>query len=155
MSHPDFPVRTAPPTRHAAHPDIDEALIDTMVETFYQRIRDDAQLGPIFNGKLDGRWPMHLAKMKDFWSSVMLTTGRYKGRPMQVHMAMVKDVSPQDFSRWLVLFRETAQEVCSPDVAAVFIDRAERVAKSFQLGMFFQDKIATSDSFSNGDLVEK
>lgn len=154
MSHPDFPVRPAP-TRHTAHPDIDEALIDKMVETFYEKIRSDKQLGAIFNDQIQDRWPVHLAKMKDFWSSVMLTTGRYKGRPMQVHARMADDVNPADFSRWLVLFRATAHEVCSDEVAAVFIDRAERVAQSFQLGMFFQNKIATSTTFEHGEVVEK
>lgn len=154
MSHPDFPVRPAV-VRHKVHPDIDEALIDTMVETFYEKIRKDKQLGAIFNDQIQDRWPVHLAKMKDFWSSVMLTSGRYKGRPMQVHARMANDVIPADFSRWLVLFRATAHEVCSDEVAEAFITRAERIAESFQLGMFFQDQIATGATFKNGEVVEE
>lgn len=154
MSHPDFPVRTAPPERHKAHPDIDEALIEKVVETFYDKIRDDAQLGPIFNSQIQDRWPVHLAKMKDFWSSVMLTSGRYKGRPMPVHGRMSGFVTPEDFSHWLVLFRATVREVCAPDIAEIFIDRAQRIATSFQLGMFFQDKIATSTTFKDGEVVK-
>jgi len=152
MPHPDFPVRTAPAARHRVHPDIDEALIDTMVETFYEKIRNDAQLGPIFNTRIDGRWPEHLAKMKDFWSSLMLTTGRYKGRPMQAHMRM-SEVKPEDFARWLELFRANAREVCRDDIAAAFIRRAEKVAESFQVCMFHKHKIASDEAFKSGEIT--
>jgi hemoglobin len=75
--------------------------------------------------------------MCDFWSSVMRMTGRYKGNPMIAHMRL-KTVRPEHFERWLTLFRETACELCEPDVAALFVGRAENIAKSLQLGMFFK-----------------
>ena len=152
MSHPDFPVRSAPVTRHRVHPDIDEAMIDKVVETFYVKIRQDAQLGPIFNARIDDRWPEHLAKMKDFWSSLMLTTGRYKGRPMQVHMQM-SEVTPEDLRRWLELFRTNVREVCTQDIADLFISRAEKVATSFQLCMFHKGRIAAGDAFKSGEIT--
>ena len=31
-------------------------------------------------------WPHHLAKLQAFWSSVLLTSGRYKGQPMVAHV---------------------------------------------------------------------
>ena len=150
MSHPDFPVRSTPVVRHKVHPDIDEALIDAMVETFYGKIRNDAQLGQIFNTRIGDRWPQHLAKMKDFWSSLMLTSGRYKGRPMPVHVQM-SEVKPEDFTRWLELFRVTAHEVCEKDIAELFIERAQKVAESFQLCMFYKDKIASGEAFTDGE----
>lgn len=154
MSHPDFPIRTTPVMRHKVHPDIDEAMIDMVVETFYEKIRNDDQIGPIFNHRIGERWAAHLARMKDFWSSLMLTTGRYKGRPMQVHMQM-SEVTPEDFTRWLALFRDNAREVCSSDVADVFILRAEKVAESFQLGMFYKHKIASHEAFKSGETTGK
>ena len=71
--------------RADAAPFTDEE-IDRLVETFYARIRQHHRLGPIFETAIgpDG-WPEHLAKLKDFWSSVLNTTGRYKGQPMIVH----------------------------------------------------------------------
>ncbi len=153
MSHPDFAVRPSPATRHKVHRDIDEALIAMVVETFYEKIRNDAQLGPIFNTRIEGRWPQHLAKMKDFWSSLMLTTGRYKGRPMQVHVKM-SEVTPQDFTRWLELFRDNAREVCAPDIAELFIIRAEKIAESFQLGMFYKHRIASGEAFKSGEITD-
>ena len=75
--------------------------------------------------------------MFDFWSSMLLSSGRYGGRPMPKHMALRNLVKPEDFDIWLELFRASATEVAGPETAALFISRAERVAQSFKLTMFF------------------
>src|SRR3546814_13779599 len=64
----------------------DLPMIHDVVHAFYGRIRQDAVLGPIFDGVIQDRWDYHLAKMCDFWSSVLLMTGRYDGRPMPAHI---------------------------------------------------------------------
>lgn len=122
-----------------AHPSdpIDEAMIVALVHAFYGRVRADAVLGPIFAGVVGADWGPHLAKMCDFWSSVMLRTARYGGRPMQAH-AGVPALQPEHFAIWLDLFRATAREVCPPGAAARFIQRAEKIAESLRLGIMFQ-----------------
>ena len=61
-------------------------------------------------------------------------SGRYKGRPMPVHIA-ISEISPLHFERWLALFREAARAVCPEPAAAFFIDRAEKIAQSLHLGI--------------------
>jgi hemoglobin len=56
---------------------------------------------------------------------------------MVAHMRL-KMIRPAHFERWLALFRETARTVCSPEIAALFIGRAENIARSLQMGMFFR-----------------
>lgn len=112
---------------------IDERMIRRLVHTFYGKVRADATLGPIFAAVIKD-WDRHLATMCLFWSSVTLMTGRYKGQPMQAH-AKVPGLELEHFAVWLALFRETAQDVCPPEAAAVFIDRAERIAESLRLGI--------------------
>jgi hemoglobin len=116
---------------------IDEARIRVLVHAFYGKVRNDGVLGPIFERVIGADWDGHLAKMCDFWSSVMLLTGRYKGTPMVAHMRL-KMVQPAHFERWLELFRQTAVEICPPQAAEAFIMRAENIARSLQLGMFFK-----------------
>jgi hemoglobin len=118
------------------HPQVDREFIGRLVRAFYARVRADARLGPIFARHIAGDWEPHLEKMTDFWSSVILKTGAYQGRPMPAHLKLKEVVEP-DFDIWLGLFRETARELCEPEVAAVFIDRAERIARSLKLAMFF------------------
>ena len=112
---------------------ITEAMIRTLVHAFYARVRIDPLLGPIFNRAIDD-WDAHLDKLCGFWSSVTLMTGRYKGTPMQTHAAL-PEITPTHFERWLALFQATAIKTCPPDAAAVFVDRANRIAESLQLGI--------------------
>lgn len=111
---------------------IDEAMIDRLVEGFYARVRDDALIGPIFAARIED-WGPHLAQMKLFWSSVALSTGVYQGRPMPKHLPLPIDA--RHFDRWLELFRETARDLCPPVAANHFIERAERIAQSLELGI--------------------
>jgi len=139
MTMADRPV----PFREPLHPSIDEALIEKLVRTFYEKIRADEDLGPIFAGVITGDWEPHLQKMFAFWSSLTMLTGRYKGQPMVAHMKL-KMVQPQHFDKWLSLFRETANDICPPPTAAIFIDKAERVAESLKLGLFFKPEETTA-----------
>lgn len=112
---------------------VTEAVIERLVGTFYGRVRADAILGPVFEAAISD-WDQHLKTMRDFWSSVTLMTGRYKGKPILAHAAL-PDIAALHFARWLALFRQTAVDVCAPDAAALFTDRAERIAQSLQLGI--------------------
>ena len=112
---------------------VTERMIETLVRAFYVKAQADGVLGPIFTARIDDLEP-HLGKMFDFWSSVMLMSGRYHGAPMPAH-ARIGEIGPEHFARWLELFAETATEVCPPDAAALFIDRAQRIGQSLQLGI--------------------
>jgi hemoglobin len=111
---------------------IDRAMIDRLVRTFYGKVRQDAVLAPVFNERI-ADWEPHLVRMGEFWSSVALMTGIYHGRPMQKHLPLPVDA--RHFDRWLQLFREAAHEVCPPVAAAHFIERAERIAQSLEMGI--------------------
>jgi hemoglobin len=116
---------------------LDEDMIRAVVHGFYDRIRDDDMLGPIFNGEIaPHEWPEHLAKMCDFWSSTLLKTGRYDGRPLAPHLR-IENLGEAHFRRWLTLFKATVTSVCPPEVAALFLDRATRIAHSFHLAIAF------------------
>ncbi|HEV2571395.1 MAG TPA: group III truncated hemoglobin [Beijerinckiaceae bacterium] len=116
---------------------LDEAMIHAVVHGFYDKIRSDDLLGPIFNGAIaPGDWSHHLAKMCDFWSSTLLRTGRYEGHPLRPHLVL-PGLGEEHFRRWLTLFRATVQNLCPPDVAALFLDRALRIGHSFRLAIAF------------------
>jgi hemoglobin len=126
------PLHVANPLAPGVYVGVTEAMIRDVVHTFYGRVRADAMLGPVFEAKITD-WPAHLAKLVDFWSSVLLTTGRYHGRPMPAHARL--PVEAEHFDHWLALFRATVREVCPPPAAGLFIDRAERIAQSLELGV--------------------
>ena len=111
---------------------LDERKLSALVHRFYDRVRRDAVLGPIFAERIDN-WGPHLERMVAFWSSVALMTGRYHGAPMPAHVSL--PVEWRHFERWLALFRETAIETCPPEGAAHVIDRAERIARSLHMAV--------------------
>lgn len=114
---------------------LDEPMIRAVVETFYARARRDDVVGPVFNRVIpEEEWPAHLTKIADFWSSMLLGTGRFEGRPMPKHLA-IPELGDAHFMRWLRLFRETVTELCPPDIATLFIERSERIGNSFRMNI--------------------
>lgn len=111
---------------------LDDTVLRTLVHGFYAKARNDAVLGPIFAARITD-WDPHLERMVAFWSSVALMTGRYHGRPVPAHTPL--PIGAAHFERWLQLFRETAQEVCTPEGAAHVIVRAERIARSLRIAV--------------------
>lgn len=127
---------------------IDEAFISNLVETFYGHVRTDETLGPIFASQIED-WEEHLPKMKDFWSSVALNSGRYAGKPVPAHRQL-QGVTEADFSVWLSLFERTLEDIApSSEVVAYFMERANRIAKSLQLAMFGLPSLASSQRTEN------
>jgi hemoglobin len=113
---------------------ITEAMIHELVHAFYATIRADPALEPIFNRVIGDGWDDHLAKLCDFWSSVLLMTGRFKGAPMPAHIR-IAEIRPTHFARWLHLFKQTAEQLCPPEAAALFVAKSEMIAQSLQFGI--------------------
>ncbi len=115
---------------------ITEDTIALLVDTFYDRIHGDPVLGPVFDAKIAPEdWPRHLATMRRFWSSVMLTSGQYSGNPVGVHRGVAGLERPM-FARWLSLFEQTAADLFEPEVGALFAAKAHRIAGSLELAVF-------------------
>jgi hemoglobin len=108
---------------------ITEEQIAALVDRFYAKVRVDSEIGPIFQGAVHN-WDAHLGLLKDFWSTVLLTTGRYKGNPLLAHFPL--SIEEQHFARWLTLFRETADEELSAPQAAIVARKAELIAMNMR-----------------------
>jgi len=116
--------------------EINDENLNELVNRFYDRVRHDPELGPVFNGAVED-WPEHLQTLGAFWSSVMLKSGTYKGNPMAVHIKHASQISMSMFDRWLALWRETTEEMFAPEDSAQLQDRAQRIAQSLQYGLNF------------------
>lgn len=114
---------------------VTELMIRDLVHAFYVRARRDPLLRPIFETEVQN-WNSHLDTMCAFWSSVILVSGRYSGHPLGPHLRIAV-LGKTHFARWLELFKGTASELCTAEAAALFIDHAERIAQSLQLGIAF------------------
>lgn len=113
---------------------VDEEGLARLVNRFYAAVRADALIGPLFNDAIDD-WPHHLEKLAAFWSSLMLSSGRYKGMPMAAHLKHRARITPAMFDRWLVLWREATEAEMPPAAAQSMQAKAARIAESFKLAL--------------------
>lgn len=119
--------------------DLSEAQLEQVIPTFYARARADPMIGPLFNSAI-ADWDHHLDRLIAFWSSVMLTSGRYKGNPMAAHLKHRVAIDPAMFDRWLALWDDVTGAMLPPDDALAIQAKARNIAESLKLGLFFRLK---------------
>lgn len=117
--------------------DIAEADLEALVPAFYARVRQDDLIGPVFNNAIHD-WDYHLVQLVAFWSSVMRSTGRYKGSPMAAHLRHKAVITPQMFDRWLALWDEVTAQLLPPAKAAAMQAKAATIGESLKLALFFR-----------------
>jgi hemoglobin len=130
-----------------------ESALERLIPRFYERVRADPDLGPVFANAVSD-WDEHHRQLVAFWSSVILTTGRYKGNPVAMHARHHDRLSPGLFDRWLELWRVTTSELMPPDHAADLQEKAARIAESLKLALFFKIPPARPRAPDHADLIE-
>jgi hemoglobin len=116
----------------------DRRDVTCLVNVFYDRIRGDRLLGPIFDDVAQVDWTTHLPRMYDFWESVLFAASRFKGQPLVVHRALDQrtPLTDREFDRWVALFHGTVDDLFAGAVA----DHAKRSAS--QIAAVLQHAIA-------------
>ncbi len=104
--------------------------IKKLVDNFYDKVRMDELIGPIFNERIQDRWPQHLEKMYSFWQTVLLGEHTYFGSPFPPHANL--PVSHQHFEKWMELFTKTIDELFSGEKANDAKWRAGKMAELFE-----------------------
>lgn len=107
--------------------------IQLLVDSFYQKVRKDTLIGPIFNDVAKVDWDEHLPKLYNFWSDLLLGEDSYRGRPFPPHMKL--NLQPSHFERWLKLFIETVDEHFVGMKADEVKFRALRIARNFMANL--------------------
>jgi hemoglobin len=108
----------------------DRRDVACLVNVFYDRVRDDELLGPIFDDVAHVDWATHLPRMYDFWESVLFGTATFKGVPLVVHRDLARHtpLTAEAFDRWLTLFTTTVDDLFSGAIAEQAKDTATRIA---------------------------
>lgn len=106
--------------------------LSMLVDRFYDRVRVEPEIGPVFKAAF-ADWDAHKAQLLEFWSSIVLKTGTYRGNPMARHRE--HPITRRHFVVWLALWRSTCQELLPGELAALLIGHAERIAVSLQYGL--------------------
>ncbi|MGH9549499.1 MAG: group III truncated hemoglobin [Terriglobales bacterium] len=128
-------ITSGPFQYRAAESGITEQLIRDVVFKFYEKIRRDAVLGPIFAEAIGQDWDSHLERIILFWLTATRLQRGYNGRNFMPAHLRHRSIRADHIPRWLELFRDTATERCSPEGASALIDIAERMAETLELGL--------------------
>lgn len=107
--------------------------IKQLVDRFYDQVRADTLLGPVFEARIQNRWPQHLEKMYTFWQTVLLGERTYDGSPFPPHAQL--PIDHQHFAQWMQLFTASIDEIFAGDKTEEAKWRAGRMAEMFEMKM--------------------
>ena len=103
--------------------------IQFLVDKFYETVRADSFIGPIFNTRLDGRWEMHHHKLYRFWHTILLRRPGYFGDPVPIHFNM--NIDENHFDHWLKLWVNSVDEYFEGEIAERAKFRGKTIAAAF------------------------
>lgn len=118
-------------------PFLDEFAIATLVDRFYERVRCDRKLGPVFNAAVRD-WDEHKRLLASFWSSVALRIGSYRGNLMAAHRP--HPILAEHFDRWLTLWRETCAQELDEANAVLMLEYAQHIGRSLKLWLGLHER---------------
>ncbi len=120
-------------TRDTQLKDIDtQENIQLMVDSFYDNVRQDDILEPVFTEFIDD-WDAHLPIMYRFWEKLLFGKDSYRSNPFQKHLNL--PVSAKHFARWVELFTQTIDKNFFGPKANEAKRLAANIANSFQARM--------------------
>jgi hemoglobin len=104
--------------------------VEKLVNSFYDKVKQDPVIGFIFNDVAKVNWDKHLPVLYDFWENIIFLTGKYSGNPMSAHLNLNSRVplTKAHFQRWLELFTQTIDELFEGKKAELAKEKAISIA---------------------------
>ncbi len=102
--------------------------IKCLVDTFYARVREDKEIGAVFESFIHN-WDEHHIKLYKFWRTVILKQAAYRAKPVQMHFKM--GLKRSDFDRWLSIWKETVDALFEGKNAETAKYRGGKMADAF------------------------
>ena len=108
--------------------------ITLFITSFYDKVRQNKEIGFIFNEVVQMNWEKHIPIIVDFWETILLDNPVYKKNAMEVHYELNKIIplSKIHFETWLSLFNSTVDELFEGKIATLAKTRARSIANLMQ-----------------------
>ncbi len=114
------------------------ADLAVLVRVFYDKIRKDNELGPIFNSIIKD-WEPHLEKITDFWEQHVFGVPKYFGNPIEAHnevdAKMNFGITAHNFGTWLFYWMQTLDELFEGKNVEVLKFKARKMQTVFFVSM--------------------
>lgn len=114
--------------------------IELLVNAFYEKVKADSLIGPIFTQVFKVNREKHLQVMYDFWENALFYSGTYSGNPMALHKRLhqIFDLREEHFQRWSKLFTGTVDELFEGEKAALAKQRAISISTVLKIKILHQ-----------------
>ncbi len=117
----------------------DRADVRRLVTVFYSNIRQDAVLGPIFNGIITD-WESHFDLLTDFWETQLFLKRKYHGNPVIVHQEVDAQtnhtITPEHFGLWLNIWFATIDALFEGETAWIAKNRAQKMSTMLYMKIY-------------------
>ena len=107
-----------------------EADINTLINSFYEKVGLDELLGPLFRADAQVNWPQPIVTMRAFWKRVLLNTGGQDGWPFP--SSVVLPTQGEYFQRWRELFMAAVEANFTGPIAETAKAKAQDVVRRFE-----------------------
>ncbi|MEI2702718.1 MAG: group III truncated hemoglobin [Baekduia sp.] len=109
------------------------ADIELLVDRFYETAMVDPLIGFLFTDVAHLDLEKHRPTITAFWETLLLGAGTYGGGAFAVHARLHEKVPLQagHFTRWVVLWENTVNELFAGEVADAAINHGRRIATAF------------------------
>jgi hemoglobin len=114
--------------------------IELLINSFYDKVKEDTTIGYIFNDIAKVNWQKHLPVMYDFWENTLLYSGGYMGNPMEIHKRLhqLTPLTTEHFQQWVHLFTSTVDELFAGEKALLAKQRAISISTVMQIKILNQ-----------------
>jgi hemoglobin len=108
--------------------------IELLMKNFYDKVRKDETIGPIFNDIAKVNWEHHIPIICDFWETLLLDAASYRKNVMEVHFILNRKIPLEEkhFQVWLQLFSATVDEYFNGKKAEMAKTKARSIAALMQ-----------------------
>ncbi len=118
--------------------------IEILVNRFYNKVKQDPDIGFIFTDVANVNWEKHLPVMYDFFENMLFYTGSYTGNPMELHKHINRmfPLTSAHFDQWNYLFSTTVDELFTGATANLLKQRAKNISAVMQIKILNDPSIA-------------
>lgn len=110
-----------------------------LVSTFYEKVKIDKELGPIFNKAIKD-WPSHIIHLTNFWESQLFMKNVFSGNPLKKHVQVDKQnnhaITNEHFGIWLNYWLQTLDELFKGERALLARNRARNMGTYMFMEVF-------------------
>lgn len=114
--------------------------IFTLVSTFYNRVRENKEIGHFFNETIDD-WPKHLEQLTDFWETNLFMVSKFRGNPVRAHRDVDDrfnhSIEQKHFGEWLNMWFATVDELFEGERANIAKNRARNMASNIFMNIYY------------------